>query len=117
QKNRLDILCECRRVLEVDDARERDIEPERHGSLSDLPGFGKAMHHAPDLVIAFFTHDPERVRSSVPHVNDERRPAAARRPDMGTKPLPLPFAIVLDAVIVQSSFPDAQDPGMSRKLD
>ena len=64
------------------------------------------------LVGPFLAHDAQRVGGGVPHVNHQRLAAAAGGPDVGAKPLPLPFAILLDTVVVKSRLADRNDLGV-----
>src|SRR5690349_16626755 len=52
------------RVLEGDDARERNVKPEVERALCDVPGLGEAVHDAADFVRALLAHDGERIGGS-----------------------------------------------------
>ena len=55
-----DVL-DVERVLERDDARERDVEAEVERGPRDVPGFGEAVHHAAGIARVLLAHERKRV--------------------------------------------------------
>ncbi|MNS84018.1 hypothetical protein D3C72_1178270 [compost metagenome] len=75
----------------------------------DVPGLGKAVHHAARFARVLFTHQPQRVVGGRAGMDDQRLAGLARGADMGAEALALPFHVG-DAAAIE---PVVVEPGLA----
>ena len=103
------------RVLEGQNARERDEEPERYGAAGKVGAAGETMQHGGEGALPrFFLENASGVVVGLARMDHQRQPGLARRPDVGAKAalLILPRAAVV--VVVEPGFADRDHLGMPR---
>ena len=106
------------RILERQNAGERDEMPERDGPAGEVGTAGKAMQHGGEGALpCFLFEDARHVVIGVARMDHQRQPGFARRRDVIAKTALLRLARRVVVVVVEAGLADRHDFGMPRARD
>ena len=104
-----------RRILERQNAGERNKVPERDGAAGEIAAAGETMQHGGEGALPrFFFEDARGIVVGLAGMDDERQAGLARGGDMGAKSALLRLARRVVVVVIEPGFADRHDFGMPR---